>query len=174
MDCQSKLKCAVCSIGYEKSYWSKSERDHHLGNRNTKLVCKTCRKNGYIPDDIKTYTCQECKAQKGMKFFDAGLIHHHKMHMRAKLLCKLCKASQSEKIKELEQRLKQSKRRCTCKKLIHDERCSLSPCFHGDVRWPGSDSTGVKGERWLSVEQRIFLDNLTPQPEWWRKAWRKE
>ena len=163
-DCNSKLKCAACNVMYEKSYWSNTERKNHPRTQATKLVCKSCRQNGYNPDDVKEYTCQVCNQQYGWKKFDSQMISHFKYNAQPKLQCKECVSQLTEKLKNLHSALKKSKRNCTCKCLFHKEKCPLAPCYHGETRWPGSDGR-------ITAEERQFLDKLNPQPHWWAKAW---
>ena len=65
-DCEQKLQCAACLVAFDKKYWSKAERNHYERDRRTLLVCKSCRDSrGYTPDDVKTYTCQQCQDKGG-------------------------------------------------------------------------------------------------------------
>ena len=152
-DCNSKLKCAACNVMYEKSYWSNTERKNHLSTQATTLVCKSCRQNGYNADDVKTYTCQVCDRQYGWKKFDSQMISHFKYNAQPKLQCKECVSQLTEKLKNLQFALKKSKRVCACK------------CFlHVQVHWLGSDGH-------ITAEDRQFLDQFNPLPDWWAKAW---
>jgi len=121
---------------------------------------------GYHPDDVNAYRCQTCKVEYGGKKFDDIQLSHHKHHGRAKLECKQCVKDVVEKVKWLQGRLKGSKVRCNCGCPIHREKCPLTPVYYGHRRWPGSDGH-------ISEEDRDFLNGLNPQPDWWKKAWRK-
>ena len=86
-DCEQKLQCAACLVAFDKKDWSKNERHNHASKQGTLLVCKSCRDSrGYTPDDVKTYTCQQCHDKGGWKLFDKELMHHVKSHGRKKLL----------------------------------------------------------------------------------------
>ena len=90
-DCEQKLQCAACLVAFDKKYWSKAERDNYERDRRTLLVCKSCRDSrGYTPDDVKTYTCEQCQDKGGFKLFDKELMHNMKSHGTKKLLCVLC------------------------------------------------------------------------------------
>ena len=160
-DCEQKLQCAACLVPFDKKYWSKNERSHYESNKRTLLVCKTCRDSrGYTPDDVKTYTCEQCQDKGGFKLFDKELMHHVKSHGRKKLLCKLCVA----KTERLRQKFKSSKRFCKCFCPIHRQSCPLSPCYFNERRWPGSDGC-------ITEDEKEFLEKLDPTPGWWQKAW---
>ena len=96
--------------------------------------------------------------------FDAEMLKHYKYHSRSKLECKECTAALEKKVKELRGKVKDSNRKCKCFCPIHQLKCPLAPVVYHEKRWPGSD-TGI------TAEERRFLDNLNPQPAWWRKAW---
>ena len=166
-DCKSKLRCAACEVAFPRTAWTSEERknyDRKDREKGTALVCKACRQAGYSPDDVATYKCQHCEKEGGWKAFDPGLIFHHKVHGNKKLLCTACAAKLAEMTKELQKKLKQSRRLCKCFCPVHKPKCPLEPCYDGDRRWPGSDG-------YISAKERQFLDNLNPQPEWWAKAW---
>ena len=158
------MKCAACLVPYEKTYWSKSERDNHQGKQQTKLVCKACRAMGHNPDDVEKYTCQRCKVQYGWKKFPSEQMKNLKYHHRPKLECQMCTFEVAKKVSELQRKLKQSKRVCKCFCPLHTEKCPLAICYFQERRWPGSDG-------YISETDRNFLDKLNPQPAWWRKAW---
>ena len=165
-DCKTKLKCAACKVAFPKTAWTKAERDHNDRpdrKTGTKLVCKACRSAGYTPDDTDPYTCQHCQKEGGYKAFDPDLMHHYKVHGRQKLLCRTCFANLAEKTKELQKKLRKSKRVCNCFSLVHRSKCPLEPCYYGEKRWPGSDGH-------ISAEDRDVLDNLRPPPDWWATA----
>ena len=127
-DCEQKLQCAACLVAFDKKYWSKAERDSYE-RKGTLLVCKSCRDSrGYTPDDVKTYTCQQCQDKGGFKLFDKELMHNVKSHGRKKLLCKLCVA----KTERLRQKFRSSKRFCKCFCPIHRQSCPLSPCYFNE------------------------------------------
>ena len=147
---------------------SENERSHYESNKRTLLVCKTCRDSrGYTPDDLKTYTCQQCHDKGGWKLFDKELMHNMKSHGTKKLLCNLCVAQVKGKTQELHRKFKSSKRFCKCFCPIHRQSCPLSPCYFNEQRWPGSDG-------WISAEDKDFLDKLNPEPAWWQKAWGRQ
>ena len=154
-------------MAFDKKYWTKQERENasRTGRKkSTALVCKPCRQNGYTPDDVETYQCQTCPTKGGWKIFDQSLIHNFKTNDREKLLCKSCVAQKAERIKQLQKKLRQSKRRCTCGCPIHRPKCPLSPVVYDERRWPGSDG-------YISSDDRQFLDSLRPRPQWWTDAW---
>ena len=160
-DCEQKLQCAACLVAFDKKYWSIKERENHASKQGTLLVCKSCRDSrGYTPDDVKTYTCQQCQDKGGFKLFDQKLVEHFKYDDRQKLLCKLCVA----KVKELQHKFKSSKRFCKCFCPIHRQSCPLSPCYFNERRWPGSDGC-------ITEDEKEFLEKLDPTPGWWQKAW---
>ena len=47
---------------------------------------------------------------------------------------------------------------------FHKARCPLTLCIFGERRWPGSDG-------FITVDDKNFLDSLTPKPVWWLRAW---
>ena len=163
VDCQTKLRCGACKTAYELTYWSKNERGHH-NQQGTPLVCKACRSLGHHPADMASYTCQTCKCELGAKKFDQILLKHYKHHDRQKLECKQCAADCKERVRDLQRKLRTSKRVCKCHSLFHSQTCPLFPAIYGEKRWPGSDGA-------ISHRDRQFLDALNPRPSWWSKAW---
>ena len=143
---------------------SKTERDHYEGKQGTLLVCKVCRDSGYTPDDVKTFTCEQCQDKGGFKVFDKDLLLHVKYHGRKKLLCKLCVSQVTRKTDELQHKFKSSKRYCKCFCPMHRQSCPLSPCYFNERRWPGSDGC-------ITEDEKEFLEKLDPTPGWWQKAW---
>ena len=164
LDCQTKLRCGKCKTAYELKYRSKSERDHHASSQGTTLVCKACRALGFHPCDLETYTCQTCACSYGARRFHQIELQNHKNQNRKKLQCMQCVAGAEERVRQLRKQMQQSKRRCKCHCLIHQEKCPLTPVIFGEKRWPGSDGA-------ISADDRKFLDKLNPIPEWWSKAW---
>ena len=163
LECQKKLKCAACSTLYLRSFWSKSERENAL-SLGTPLVCRMCRDRGCTAHDIKLYPCQNCRIDAGSTKFDKQLLENYKHHGKTKLICISCKAKAKARERTLKDQLRQSARICKCFCLIHQDKCPLTPACHGDRRWPGSDG-------FISLEDRIFLDELQPMPQWWARAW---
>ena len=164
-DCQNKLRCGACKTLFDEKSWKKKERENHR-HRGSTLVCQACRSLGYHPDDVNTYRCQRCKLEYGGKQFDEGQLKNYNTHGRAKLDCKQCVKNVAEKVKWLQAQFKGSKVRCNCGCYMHPESCPLHPVYYGHRRWPGCDGH-------ISKEDRDFLDGLNPQPNWWRRAWRK-
>ena len=92
------------------------------------------------------------------------MLRHFEHDHQPKLVCKECTSRETNQLKELQMKLKMSQRRCNCHRPLHDPRCPLAPCYHGERRWPGSDG-------YITIQERNFLDNLNPNPPWWRAAW---
>ena len=139
-----------------------------------KLVCKTCRTEGYNPDDLETYTCTRCHRSSGWKLFDPGQMKNYKYHQQPKLQCKGCVCLVNTRMKCLQERIKESKRICKCHCSIHKDKCPLSPCLYNERRWPGSDVCPKTRKQYISADDRAFLDGLNPKPAWWRKAGGKD
>ena len=171
-DCQTKLRCGKCNTAYALKYWSQSERHNHSTSQRTKLICKACRAQGFHPRDLKTYACQTCAREFGASKFNQNQLHHFKYHQRKKLRCLQCDAAAEERVRQLREQLRKSKRTCTryCRKhqegncSMHHPKCPLTPVIFGERRWPGSDGA-------ISADDRKFLDELNPPPAWWSKAW---
>ena len=154
-ECEKMLRCRVCKNAYEWRYWTKHERGgKHQKLRKTALVCRQCRAEGFIPEDVTAYTCRTCKKQWGTKKFDRV----------TKIQCIHCDIDRETRVRELQQRMKGSRRKCTCWSPIHAARCPLTATAFMEQRWPGSDGA-------ISEEDRNFLDALQPLPTWWKKAW---
>ena len=126
LDCKSLVKCAACKTGYQKTYWSKTERNS-AQQQSTALVCKACREKGCTARDVHLYTCTSCRKELGFARFDVHSIKHFKDHGRLSLTCKSCAAAKTARVKTLQAQLRQSKRVCKCFCLYHKERCPLSP-----------------------------------------------
>ena len=48
-------------------------------------------------------------------------LHHFKYHQRQKLSCMQCAAAAEERVRQLRERLKKSKRKCTCHCRMHQQ-----------------------------------------------------
>ena len=162
-DCQTKLHCGKCQKAYELNYWSMSERKNYM-NRESTLVCKGCRAQGFLPRDLTTYTCQRCRCDLGAGKFDNSRIQNHKYHEYERLECTECTTATTKRVRQLRKSLQRSNRICRCQCRIHQSKCPLTPVIFGEKRWPGSDGA-------ISADDRKFLDELNPQPRWWAKAW---
>ena len=163
-DCKTKLRCGKCKTAYEVTYWSRMELFHHTSSRRTPLVCKTCRTQGYGPEDMETYTCQQCTGSYGYNLFSKVQLNNSKLHLRKRRVCKPCTARGEERVRLLCKALQHSKRKCTCRCPIHQIKCPLTPVIFGERRWPGSDGA-------ITADDRRFLDELRPVPAWWNPAW---
>ena len=168
LDCRAgkNLACAACKGKFEKEYWSVTERKNHVSAFKTPLVCKTCRAKGYSPKDLTAYTCQICANVMGGAMFDKSQLKNYNYHGRKAVQCKECASVATDRLRVLQERMRKSKRRCTCYANIHKDKCPLTPVVFGEKRWPGSDGA-------VTAEDRKFLDSLRPPPAWWRKAWGK-
>ena len=163
LECKSLIKCSACKTGYQKTYWSKADRNH-AQQRKDALLCTECRAKGCTKYDTDLYQCTTCLKQLGVGRFDQKSMDNFKNLERRTLTCKECTAAKTAREKTLHAQLRQSKRICKCQCRFHKERCPLSPCCYGERRWPGSDGH-------ISEDDRLFLDNLRPIPAWWLKAW---
>ena len=127
------------------------------------LVCKECRALGKRPHDVSFYFCHACKSKLGWAKFDDKALRNAKAR-GSHLTCKKCQGGRDERLKILQQRLKQSKMVCTCFCPIHRERCPMSHIYYSEKRWPGADGH-------ISWFDYAFLSSLKPPPKWWTKAW---
>ena len=110
------------------------------------LVCASCFALGFTPKDISEYRCKNGCA-RGHKQFKAKSLGNHKGR-GDKLTCLRCEEAEAEegkrdaaREKDIQSRLKRGWK-CTCKQLVHTEKCSLFPNRAGERRWPGKN-TGV-------------------------------
>ena len=166
------LRCARCTTAYEWEYWPKWARTNHSSSQQTKLVCQACRAQGFHPGDLKTYTCQTCAREFGAKKINQNQLHHFKYHQRKKLRCMQCVDATVDRVRQLREQLRKSKRKCTqyCRERqggncgMHHRKCPLTPQIFGERRWPGSDGA-------ISADDRKFLDEQNPPPAWWSRAW---
>ena len=167
-DCRLKGKCAACGEKYGSSYWGKHavKNYHHQG---TVLVCRECTDKGCTARDLSLYTCRICLRKLGKKKYDTYMIHHYNSRKsgEGEIECIECTDGRKAKIRQLQRQLQSSKRVCKCYCPIHTRTCPLTPCYHNERRWPGSDKKFPgREERFISAEDRIFLDSLQPPPNW--------
>ena len=165
LECQSKIPCDACKTRYPKTAWPVQVLKNQKKQGST-IVCSSCKEQGRTADDINLYTCQRCHLDLGSKRFEIVLLEHFKHHGRQKLICLACTREEDKRERLLHFQFRGSKIFCKCGCPIHRERCPLSPCYFGERRWPGCD--GI-----ISAEDRLFLDEIRPAPDWWRKAWHK-
>ena len=165
-DCLLKRKCAACGVRYETSHWGKQAvKDSH--KRGTALVCKQCVDNGCTARDPSSYTCSVCLRNLGIKKYNAKVIYYHNRHKKGSLACIECTEERKARVNHLRKQLQSSKRVCKCYCPIHTRTCPLTPCYHNERRWPGSDKKYPNSEEsFISNEDRVFLDSLQPQPDW--------
>ena len=143
--------------------WTTAERKKHM-NRDSTLVCKDCRSQGFLPRDLTTYTCRRCRRDLGVGKFDNGQIQNFKYHAYERLECTECSEQTTKILRELHKQMQGSNRICRCQCRIHQNKCPLTPIIFGEKRWPGSDGA-------ISADDRKFFDELNPQPRWWTRAW---
>ena len=108
-------------------------------------------------------TRARCSCKFGVKKFQREQLRNLKYHGCQKLQCNPCAADAKDRARELRKKLQSSKRKCTCRFRIHAGKCPLIPVIFGEKRWPGSDGA-------ISAEDRKFLDELNPPPDWWGKV----
>ena len=98
---------------------------HMQRQRDTKLVCEACKKNGVIPTDLQLYTCQDCQHQLGNKKFNKQMLKDYKYHGRKRLVCTKCNEISAQRGKLLQSRFRASKVYCKCFCPMHRDRCPL-------------------------------------------------
>ena len=103
------------------------------------------------------------KHKRERKAFTQQLLKRWMIAKNTKLECADCVRKIADRLKELEKKLKKSKRVCNCYNLLHASKCPLTPCYAGERRWPGSDG-------YINREEMQFLNSRTPRPEWWLRA----
>lgn len=157
--CDGQLRCDRCLKRFDIKLWSKNAR-----RGNHQLVCDACRAMGFHAGDLQSYSCDICKKELGGKKFEANQVRNFKQRETSKMHCLECAEEVKTRVRQLQSRMRQSKRRCTCLCRIHRDACQLAPVFSGDKRWPGSDGA-------ISWDDKNFLDALRPRPAWWSKAW---
>ena len=140
------------------------ERTKQRATATHSFSLQICRARGCTAHDLRLYTCTLCAKVLGAKNFGTDSLHNFNDHGISKLVCNSCVAMTSSKEKALKAQLQKSKRVCKCFCPIHKEKCPLAPVCYGERRWPGSDG-------YISKEDKAFLDQLSPRPEWWSRAW---
>ena len=161
--CKMLIKCATCKKEHGKEYWSRKARNN-TKSKGSALICKQCRHLGCTSRDPALYTCTTCSGMFGAAKLDPKSFVNFKSHGRRTLTCSNCVTAQKTRVKSLQSQLERSTRKCTCFGLFHRALCPLSPCIYSEGWWPGNDG-------FISLDDKIFLDRLNPQPQWWLKAW---
>ena len=131
--------------------------------KGTALICKGCRDRGCTSQNHALYTCTSCSGIFGTAKLDANSFQNFMSHGRSTVTCSKCKQARKARVKSLQKQLRRSKQKCSCFCLFHKALCPLSPSRKGEQRWPGSDG-------FISLNDKIFLDNLRPKPLWWLRA----
>ena len=161
VDCQSKVQCKGCESWWDKNTVSKEDWDYK--SRYGSWLCKICKDKGCSKQDATLYECTECRKELGRKRFDSKMMENHAAR-GSRLECQECTTSITKRLRDLEVGLKKSKRVCKCHEVLHEAKCPLTPCYAGELRWPGSDG-------YISREDRDFLNARKPRPKWWWRAW---
>ena len=165
LECASKIPCDACKKRYPRKEWP-AKMLYNQKHSKCHIVCSSCRGKGCTPQDPNLYTCQRCHEELGTARFGKDLLHNFKCHDRQKLICLACTREDDARVSRLRRQFKASKVYCKCGCPIHRERCPLVPRYQGERRWPGCDAD-------ISAEDRTFLDDLRPKPDWWTRAWLK-
>ena len=87
-----QLRCSKCKAACEDACWTQKQRENHR-RRQTKLVCKACRAQGFHPRNLEAFTCQTCKGNFGSKRFNKVLLNNYKQRhqrRRVRLQCIQC------------------------------------------------------------------------------------
>ena len=163
IDCESKEKCDGCGVLMEKSAIKKKDLYYKARYPNSKMLCDKCIAAGLTKDDAAKYECTSCGQKMGRSAFAYKPLNNWLQASNAKLECADCVRKIADKLKELQKKLKKSKRICNCYQLLHASKCPLTPCYAGERRWPGSDG-------YINRVEMQFLNSRTPQPEWWLRA----
>ena len=93
-----QLRCSKCKVAHAAAYWPRSQRWCRRG-RQTHLVCKACREQGFHPRGLEALTCQSCKGNFGSNRFNKALLSGYKRYKkrpRTTLRCIQCVAQESE------------------------------------------------------------------------------
>ena len=163
IDCESKEKCDGCGVLMEKSAIKKRDLKYKAEHPKSKLLCAKCTAEGLTKHDTAKYECTSCGQKMGRTAFASRLLNNWLQTNNAKLECADCVRKIADRMKELEKKLKKSKRVCNCYQLLHASKCPLTPCYAGERRWPGSDG-------YINRVEMEFLNSRTPRPEWWLRA----
>ena len=138
---------------YDDNAWSNAEK--HWRN----LVCTACYALGFTPKDISEYRCKN-GCSRGHKNFKPVNLDNHKRR-GDKLTCIRCAEAEAEEGKKNAEREKDIKSRlrrgwkCTCKQLVHSEKCVLFPHHAGERRWPGKNKGVTEDDlEFLAKRQR--------------------
>ena len=163
IDCVGKEKCDGCSVLMERSAVKKRDLKYKKENPKSKLLCAKCTAAGYTKHDIDSYECTSCGQKKGRSAYEYKTLNNCLHGHNIKLECRDCAKKIAGRLKELETKLKKSKRICNCYQLLHANKCPLTPCRFGERRWPGSDG-------YINQVEMEFLNSRRPPPKWWSRA----
>ena len=163
IDCVGKEKCDGCGLLMEKSAVKKRDLKYKAEHPKSKLLCAKCIATGFTKHDTATYECTGCGQKKGRTAFAGKALRNWLQNKNNKLKCSDCAKKIAVRLKELEKKLKKSKRICNCYQLLHANKCPLTPCRFGERRWPGSDG-------YISHVEMQFLNSRRPPPQWWTRA----
>ena len=123
--------------------------------------------NSVSTTDAQRETLPYTHANLGIKKYNAKVIYYHNRTKKGSLACLECTEERKARVNHLRKQLQSSKRVCKCYCPIHTRLCPLTPCYHNERRWPGSDKKYPNSEEsFISNEDRVFLDSLQPQPDW--------
>ena len=92
--CQTTIRCSKCQTAIEMKVWSKSARNRYFDGQRTMFVCKSCRAQGFHPDDLKTYKCQTCAGEFGGHKFHHKVLKVYQYKKTEKLQCIQCTAAE--------------------------------------------------------------------------------
>ena len=88
-------ECTPCGVEKEAcEFDAENLNKHRKTSRDDKLVCHTCRKDGFTPKDTDTYPCELCSA-KGHEAFEDKDLRAYKSapagKKKPKMYCAACK-----------------------------------------------------------------------------------
>ena len=103
-------------------------------------ICKSCEEKGFSSKDTSKYTCERgCGCELGHRRFKPDDLKHHK-NRGTLLLCARCREADEKREANLKRVLRMKDAwKCTCKEMIHGEKCQLHPRYAGERRWAGTN-----------------------------------
>ena len=107
--------------------------------------------------------CNACSGKFGGKHFDAKQLQNHNLR-GDRLQCKNCSKKKQQLLRQdadREKRIREKLKtkaalRCSCKKEIHTEKCTLFSMMHGVRKWPGMN-VGVTEDDLEFLAQRDLV-----------------
>ena len=148
------VPCAACDKHMKACELDEKTISNYF-QQQSNVICKECAEKGCTSRDPTKYKCMgPCQAQLGRERFEKNQLKNFIKQRLKTIVCTACLKEEDARERRIKATLRAKDAwKCTCKKLIHTEKCHLYPKTHGEKRWPGQNK-GITEEGLAFLEKR--------------------